>query len=140
MKAFIFSVLLLSVGVASDRSLPDRATLAVSSAGNETGVMSGGFSPQELQSFTSLEPIDTHTHVRRSDPRFDAMLNRLNVHVLDIILVDDRNPEENDLRAERDAALNFIRGSRRARSFVHLFRPIQDGAAGICRNGHSRAQ
>jgi predicted TIM-barrel fold metal-dependent hydrolase len=110
-KAFIFSVVLLSVVVASDRNLPDGANSAVSSAGKETGVISGGFSPQELQSFTSLEPIDTHTHVRRSDPGFDAMLDRLNVHVLDIILVDDRNPEENDLRAERDAALKFIRGS-----------------------------
>src|SRR5580704_13886679 len=111
MKAFIFSVVVLSVVVASDRYLLDRATLAVSSPGNETGVISGGFSPKELQSFTSLEPIDTHTHVRRSDPGFDAMLDRLNLHVLDIILVDDRNPEENDLRAERDAALDFIRAS-----------------------------
>ena len=103
--------MLLFVVVASDRYLRDRATLAVSSAGNETGVISGGFSPQELHSFTSLEPINTHTHVRRSDPRFDAMPGWLNVHVLDIILADDRNPEENDLRAERDAVLNFIRGS-----------------------------
>ena len=111
MKSFIFSVVVLSVVVASDRYLPERAAPAVSSAGNETAVMSGGFSPQELPAFTSLEPIDTHTHVRRSDRGFDAMLDRLNVHVLDIILVDDRNPEENDLRAERAAALNFIRGS-----------------------------
>ena len=111
MKAFIFSVVLLSVVVASDRNPPERATGAVSWAGYETGVIIGGFSPQELKSFTPLEPIDTHTHVRRSDPGFDAMLDRLNVHVLDIILVDDRNPEENDLRVERDAALNFIRGS-----------------------------
>src|SRR5262249_54448115 len=45
----------------------------------------------KLQALAALEPIDTHTHVARGDPGFYAMLDRLHMHVLDILLVDDHD-------------------------------------------------
>ena len=104
MKALVFAGILLASVAACDSHSQQNAT-------SWAGVVSGGFSPEELRAFAALNPIDTHSHVRRSDPAFNAMLGRLNLHLLDIVLVDDQNPEENDLQAERSAALNFIGGS-----------------------------
>ena len=56
----------------------------------------------------AIEPIDTHAHVRRSDPAFNAMLDRLNLHPLDIILVNDQSPGQRNLASERSEALEFI--------------------------------
>jgi predicted TIM-barrel fold metal-dependent hydrolase len=111
MKALVISVVLLAGVVACQRRPQEVATPVSSSGADATAVVSGGFSPQELQAFTALAPIDTHTHVLRTDPAFNAMLDRLNIHLLDIILVDDRNPEVNNLQAERTEALKFIRSS-----------------------------
>ena len=111
MKALAFSVMILAGVVAYNSHSQQTATPVASSAANATEVVSGRFSPQELRAFTALEPIDTHAHVRRIDPDFNAMLDRLNIHLLDIILVDDQNPEENGLQVERKAALDFIRSS-----------------------------
>ncbi len=61
-----------------------------------------------LRAFAAIGPIDTHAHVHRGDPAFTAMLDRLNLHLIDIVLVNDHNPEELDLDSERSAALDFI--------------------------------
>ncbi|HEV2485710.1 MAG TPA: amidohydrolase family protein [Terracidiphilus sp.] len=111
MKVLAFSMMILAGVVGCHRHSEQAATPLASSTANTTSVVRGSFSPQELRAFTALEPIDTHAHVRRIDPAFNAMLDRLNVHLLDIILVDDQNPEENNLQVERKAALNFIRSS-----------------------------
>ena len=42
-----------------------------------------------LTEFSSLEPIDVHTHIYRGSPDFPAMLDRLHLRVLDILYVDD---------------------------------------------------
>ena len=44
----------------------------------------------DFGALAALEPIDTHTHVAKGDPAFYAMLDRVHMHILDIILVDDR--------------------------------------------------
>src|ERR1700733_2423854 len=61
-----------------------------------------------LTAFTSLEPIDVHTHVFASGPAFLEMLTRLNVQVLDILFVDDRNPYRAEAGAERADGLSFV--------------------------------
>ncbi len=57
------------------------------------------FSAKELQQFTALNPIDTHTHVYQSAPELVALLERLNLHILDIIV--PRNPDQKSLDIER---------------------------------------
>src|SRR5580698_3951677 len=47
-----------------------------------------GITEAELKEFTALEPIDAHTHIYRNDAVFSAMLERLHLHVLDVLVVD----------------------------------------------------
>ena len=47
------------------------------------------FSPEALAAFTSLEPIDSHVHVFVIAPAFQGMLDKLHMHLLDILVVDD---------------------------------------------------
>lgn len=46
------------------------------------------FSDAELREFLSIEPIDVHTHILKSDPAFNAMLEQLHLHVLNIFVGD----------------------------------------------------
>ncbi len=82
-----------------------------SNSSSEGSPVSGTFTPSELRSFAALAPIDTHTHIRRVEPELNAMLERFNVHILDILLVDDRNPEVENLQTERQGAMAFIHSS-----------------------------
>jgi predicted TIM-barrel fold metal-dependent hydrolase len=119
------SLILLAGGVVCGGQPQEKAAPVVASAANATGAVSGGFTPQELRAFAALDPIDTHTHVRRSDPAFDAMLDRLNLHLLDIVLVDDQSAEEKDLQAESKAAWSFIRGAGGRAAFCTSIDPYK---------------
>ncbi len=109
MKALVFSGILAAGMVA----LGQQPQITVKSTDTQAPVsgVSTGATVQGLRAFAAIEPIDTHAHVRRSDPAFNAMLDRLNLHLLDIILVSDQNPEERNLDTERSAALGFINSS-----------------------------
>jgi predicted TIM-barrel fold metal-dependent hydrolase len=50
----------------------------------------------DLSLFSAVAPIDAHAHVFKNDPAFAAMLQRLNVRILDVCVVDkhDRGYEE----------------------------------------------
>ena len=111
MKALAFSCMMVAGVVGCHMHSDQTAAPVASPTANASSVVSGSFSPQELAAFAALEPIDTHAHVRRVDPQFNAMLDKLNIHLLDIIVVDDQSPEENDLQVERNGAMNFIGSS-----------------------------
>lgn len=61
-----------------------------------------------LTEFSSLEPIDVHTHIYRGSPDFPAMLDRLHLRVLDILYVDDTDSYLRSLDTERNDALSFV--------------------------------
>lgn len=50
----------------------------------------------DLTAFSALAPIDAHAHVFKNDPAFIEMLKRLNLHIMDVCVVDkhDRGYEE----------------------------------------------
>lgn len=106
MKGF---VLLLTLG------------LAAVGAGAQ-GYVSGPFSSEELQRFRALEPIDTHAHVFAAGP-FVAMLKRLNLHILDILVVDDMSPAHRDLETQRSEALDVIHASHGYAALCTSFDP-----------------
>jgi predicted TIM-barrel fold metal-dependent hydrolase len=64
----------------------------------------GPFTNQELQEFRALAPIDTHAHVFSADPAFVSMLQRLNLHILDILVVSDMGVGHGDLATQRRKA------------------------------------
>src|ERR1017187_8746188 len=62
-------------------------------------------SGDRLAEFTSLEPIDAHTHIFQTDPTFVAMLERLHMHVLDILYVDDTDTYQASMEPQKQDAL-----------------------------------
>jgi predicted TIM-barrel fold metal-dependent hydrolase len=89
-------------------SFDSRPAANVSAAA--PAIVTGPFSPQELKKFRSLGPIDTHTHVFVADPSFLSMLKNLNLHILDILVVDDMEPGR-DLDSQRRDALAVVHAS-----------------------------
>jgi predicted TIM-barrel fold metal-dependent hydrolase len=114
MIALVISVVLMGAVGAFGGHLNETAAPGSLFAVDSPDAVSGSFSPEELRAFAALNPIDTHVHVRRDDPTFNAMLKRLNVHLLDIILVDAQTPEEEDLQLKKKEVSDFIHSSGRA--------------------------
>jgi hypothetical protein len=67
---------------------------------------------QALHSFAAIHPIDVHVHVFKTDPAFQAMLERLNLKLLNILVMDDTNSARKQLRQQVDDALALVRSSR----------------------------
>ena len=82
-------------------------------------------SKSDLRALAALEPMDTHTHVAKSDARFDAMLHRVHMHTLDIILVDDHDPYRKDLNTQRQDAEAVVLASRGNQKLCTTFDPFQ---------------
>jgi hypothetical protein len=66
---------------------------------------------QALKSFAALHPIDVHVHVFKTDPAFQAMLERLNLKVLNILVMDDTLSYRKKLQPQVDDALALMRSS-----------------------------
>ena len=79
----------------------------------------------DLRGLAALEPIDTHTHVTKGERAFYAMLDRVHMHILDIILVDDHDPYRKDLNSEREDAEAVVRASRGHATLCTTFDPFQ---------------
>ncbi len=87
------------------------AALIGITAAPAAGPAIGPFSSEELQQFRALSPIDTHTHIFTPDPALMAMLKKLNLHVLDILVVDDMETGHSDLDKQRQDAVAVVRAS-----------------------------
>lgn len=77
-----------------------------------------------MRALASLDPIDAHTHIGKSGPQFLAMLDRLHMHVLDILYVDDTNESHASLDQQRRDALDFIASSHGRASLCTTFDPF----------------
>lgn len=73
--------------------------------------VTGPFNKQEVEQFVALDPIDAHAHVFLSEPAFKSMFRRLNLHLLDILVIDDTNNARNSLSKETQQAWEVIHGS-----------------------------
>jgi len=131
-KALVLAVALVFGVVAGGKQ---RAYASSSSTGADNAV-SGLFTSQELQKFAALDPIDTHAHVYRNDAAFHALFKKLNLHILDIVLVDDQAPEpvHNNLAVESKAAWEFVRASHGRAAFCTSFDPYKVGEPGFAGN------
>src|SRR5215472_5384303 len=84
-----------------------------------------GFSPEELRAFATLEPIDTHTHVFQVAPVFDAMLQKLHMHILDILVVDDHGEPPRTLEPQLDEALEVVHANPGRAALCTTFDPFK---------------
>jgi hypothetical protein len=110
MKMFVLSFVLVFGFAACDKHA-QNATPAESPSANAANVASGNFSSHELQEFTALDPIDAHAHVFETDPTFNALLKKLNLRILDILVVDRQSTKHNDLQSQSAAAWKFVKSS-----------------------------
>lgn len=66
---------------------------------------------QELKAFAAIRPIDVHVHVFKTDPAFQAMLERLNLKLLNILVVDDTLPYRKQLAPQIKDTIALVRSS-----------------------------
>lgn len=78
-----------------------------------------------LHSLAALQPIDAHAHVWKTDAIFTAMLERWNLHLIDILVVDDKEPSRLPLDRQRTAALAFIQSAHGHASLCTTFDPYR---------------
>jgi len=98
-----------------------------------THAVSGPFTNAELQRFRAIAPIDTHAHVFVAEP-FVSLLEKLNLHILDILVVDDMSPIHRDLNKERDEAINVVHASHGYAALCTSFDPYSWNQPDYARN------
>jgi predicted TIM-barrel fold metal-dependent hydrolase len=62
----------------------------------------------DLATFSSVAPIDAHVHLYKDDPAFDALMQRLKLRILDICVIDDRDPYYKGLEPQRSDVLTVV--------------------------------
>lgn len=136
MKRIVLSIfgLMLVIFIAGCNRAPHKATQTIHPDVAETAPINGPFSAEELEKFAALNPIDTHTHVYRSTPAFIAMLKKLNLHILNIMLVDDTDPEWNNLRNESKLAWRVVHESDGHVALCTTFDPYPFSHPGYAQN------
>jgi predicted TIM-barrel fold metal-dependent hydrolase len=101
-------------------ALPLAAGLTLQAAGQGASQRS-----EYLHSLSALHPVDAHAHIWKSDPTFTEMLERWNLHILDILYIDDKQPTALPLDRQREAALGFIRSAHGHASLCTTFDPFR---------------
>jgi predicted TIM-barrel fold metal-dependent hydrolase len=81
--------------------------------------------PASRVSLADLHPIDAHAHVLQSDPALTGMLERWNLHIVDILVVNDKDPGRGSLDRQRAAALAFIHSAHGHASLCTTFDPFR---------------
>jgi predicted TIM-barrel fold metal-dependent hydrolase/DNA-directed RNA polymerase subunit H (RpoH/RPB5) len=61
-----------------------------------------------LKAFAEMHPIDAHVHLYKDDPAFGALLERLKLRILDICLIDDRDPYFKAIEPQRADVLKVV--------------------------------
>jgi hypothetical protein len=84
--------------------------------------VTGPFSAEELRKFQQLDPVDTHVHIYQTNPAFLALLERLNLHVLNIIVA--HTSDQPALAQERQQAWSFVRASNGQATLCTTFNPF----------------
>lgn len=80
---------------------------------------------QALKSFAALHPIDTHVHVFKDDPAFQALLERLNLKLLNVLVMDDTLPYRKQLQPQVTDALALVRSSHEHIALCTTFDPYK---------------
>ena len=86
-----------------------------------------------LDAFADLNPIDAHVHVFKDDPAFHTLLRRLKLGVLDICVIDDRDPDYRGLEPQRTEVRTVCRSSGGRAAFCTTFSPYDFEDPGFSR-------
>ncbi|MGO9242922.1 MAG: amidohydrolase family protein [Bryobacteraceae bacterium] len=87
----------------------------------------------DLTGFSALAPIDAHTHLYKDDLAFGALLRRLNLRLLDILVIDDRDPYFKSLEPQRSDVLKVVRATAGRAVLCTTFSPYEFEQPGFAR-------
>jgi predicted TIM-barrel fold metal-dependent hydrolase len=108
-------LLVISIALSSAAQAPTSVSAPAKLGDDETA----------LRAFAAIHPVDVHVHVFKTDPAFQQMLERLNLKVLNILVMDDTNPNRKQLQPQIDAALALVRSSRGHVALCTTFDPYK---------------
>ena len=77
----------------------------------------------DLASFSAVAPIDAHVHLYKNDPAFGALMERLNLRILDICVIDDRDPYAKGLEPQRGDVLKVVHSMAGRAALCTTFSP-----------------
>jgi predicted TIM-barrel fold metal-dependent hydrolase len=118
-----FSLAVLAMAGCKQQSSPPPEPVAVTT--------SGPFTSAELSQFSALGPIDTHAHFFLSAPVLTGMLERLNLHVVDILVAHTADQKQLDLA--RSQAWDFVHSSNGHAVLCSTFNPFPYAEPGFAR-------
>src|SRR6202035_3661389 len=78
-----------------------------------------------LRAFAAIHPIDVHVRVFNTDRAFQNRLDRLNLKLLNILVMYDTNPHRKQLQPQIDDALALVRSSRGHVALCTTFDPYK---------------
>lgn len=81
--------------------------------------------PKELQAFAALNPIDAHVHLFNTDPAYVSLLQALHLHVINIIVVDDKDGFAQGLVHRLNFARNVVTASEGRALLCTSFDPFK---------------
>jgi hypothetical protein len=116
LRKVTYVLLFLFAGLASaSAQSPASAASAKQSASDDA----------TLQAFASVRPIDVHVHVFKTDPAFQQILERLNLKLLDILVMDDTLPYRTKLQPQVDDAEKLVKSSQGHIALCTTFDPYK---------------
>jgi len=80
---------------------------------------------ETLKAFSAIQPIDVHVHVFKTDPAFQAMLERLHLKLVDILVMDDTLPYRMELEPQIKDALALVHSSHGHVALCTTFDPYK---------------
>ncbi|MCI0421463.1 MAG: amidohydrolase [Acidobacteria bacterium] len=96
--------------------------------------LSSSSAPARKSVLPALPRIDVHTHVFNPTPTFHALLNRLNLRVLNICVLDRHSPAYSNLEEQQAAARAVFRASKGRAPWCSSFDPSDWEVPGFSRN------
>jgi predicted TIM-barrel fold metal-dependent hydrolase len=85
----------------------------------------------DLASFSALAPIDAHVHLYQDDPAFGDLMRHLNLRILDICLIDDRDPFFKEMEPQRGDVLKVAHTTGNRAVLCTTFSPYDFEAPGF---------
>ena len=92
----------------------------------------------DLTGFAALAPIDAHIHVYKDDPAFAAFMQRLNLRMLDILVIDDRDPYFKAMEPQRGDVLKVVHGTAGRAVLCTTFSPYEFEQPGFARRANAQ--
>jgi predicted TIM-barrel fold metal-dependent hydrolase len=80
---------------------------------------------QALKALAALRPVDVHVHVFKTDPAFQSMLEKLNLKLINILVMDDTLPYRKELQPQLDDAWRLVRSSKGHVTLCTTFDPYK---------------